>query len=157
MNEVRVGIGSDIHCFSNDRKLILGGVEIPFEQGLLGHSDADALLHSLCDALLGAAGFDDIGHQFPDTDMQYKDISSLILLKRTMSLVESKSFKVMNADCNIILQKPKIYKFFPEMKKNISDILKTENISIKATTSENLGFTGRNEGIYCTAAVLIYK
>ncbi|HPS64189.1 MAG TPA: 2-C-methyl-D-erythritol 2,4-cyclodiphosphate synthase [Ignavibacteria bacterium] len=157
MDDIRTGTGIDIHSFADNRKFILGGVEIPYEKGLLGHSDADALLHALCDALLGAAGFEDIGHQFPDTDMKYKDISSLILLEKTMSLVRSRSYKVMNADCTVVLQSPKIYKYIPEMKKNISKILNTENISIKATTSENLGFTGRGEGIYCMASVLIYK
>lgn len=157
MDDIRTGTGIDIHSFADNRKFILGGVDIPYEKGLLGHSDADALLHALCDALLGAAGFEDIGHQFPDTDMKYKDISSLILLEKTMLLVRSRSFKVMNADCTVILQSPKIYKYISEMKKNISKILNTENISIKATTSENLGFTGRGEGIYCMASVLIYK
>ena len=155
MDNIRVGSGIDIHCFAVDRKLILGGVEIPYERGLLGHSDADALLHALCDALLGAAGFEDIGHQFPDTDPKYKDVSSLIFLRKTMLLLESKAFRVINADCNIVLQSPKIYKFIPEMKKNISAILKTDNMSIKATTSESLGFIGRNEGICCLATVLI--
>ena len=157
MNNIRIGTGIDIHRFVNNRKFILGGIEIPYEKGLLGHSDADALLHALCDALLGAAGIDDIGHQFPDTDMQFKDISSLNLLEKTMSLLKSKFYKVINVDCTIVLQSPKINQYILGMKKNISAILNTDNISIKATTPENMGFIGNGEGIYCLAAVLIDK
>ena len=139
------------------RKLILGGVEIKSTFGLDGHSDADVLLHAICDALLGAAGFKDIGNQFPNTDEQYKDISSLKLLKECYRLLKKKDFKIVNIDCMIILEAPKIYKYADMMKINISAVLKTKKISIKATTSEGLGFVGQGKGCvaYCTA--LIYK
>ena len=153
----RVGFGYDVHRFAKGRKLIIGGVEIPHVKGLDGHSDADVLLHSLCDALLGAAGFEDIGHQFPNTDIRYKNISSIILVKETMKLLARKKWKVGNADLMLLLETPKIYEHIEQMKKNLSPILKTKNISIKATTSEKLGFVGAGKGCesYCT--VLIYR
>lgn len=154
---IRTGFGYDVHKLVKDRKLILGGVEIESELGLDGHSDADVLLHSLCDALLGAAGFKDIGHQFPNTDNKFKNISSLILLKESFQLLKNESWKVSNTDSVIILEEPKIYKYSDEMKKNISGILETENISIKATTSEGLGFVGNSKGCVAYSSVLIYK
>ncbi len=153
----RTGFGYDVHRLSKDRKLILGGVEIESDFGLDGHSDADVLLHSLCDALLGAAGFKDIGNQFPNTDNIYKDISSLILLKESFELLKKEGWKVGNTDSVIILEEPKIYKHTDLMKKNISEIIETENISIKATTSEGIGFVGRKEGCAAYSTVLIYK
>jgi 2-C-methyl-D-erythritol 2,4-cyclodiphosphate synthase len=153
----RTGFGYDVHKLSKNRKLILGGVEIEHEYGLEGHSDADVLLHSLCDALLGAGGFKDIGHQFPNTDAAYKDISSLILLKESYLLLKNDGWKVSNTDCVIILEEPKIYKYSDLMKKNISEIIETENVSIKATTGEGLGFIGNKEGCVAYSSVLIYK
>mgnify|MGYP003945577563 CR=1 FL=1 len=159
MNKInfRTGFGYDVHRFSNERKLILGGVEIPFDKGLAGHSDADVLLHAVCDSLLGAAGFKDIGHQFPDTDPEYKNISSIVLLKRSFELIKSKGWEIANIDCTLVLEKPKIYKYTDQMKKNISDIILTNEISIKATTSEGIGFVGREEGCVAYATVLLYK
>lgn len=153
----RTGFGYDVHKLSKKRKLILGGVEIEYEFGLEGHSDADVLLHSLCDALLGAGGFKDIGHQFPNTDPAYKDISSLILLKESYLLIKNDGWKVSNTDSVIILEEPKIYKYSDLMKKNISEIIETENVSIKATTAEGLGFIGNKKGCVAYSSVLIYK
>lgn len=153
----KTGFGYDVHKFSSDRKLILGGVEIPHSYGLEGHSDADVLLHAVCDAILGAAGFSDIGNQFPNTDPDFKDISSLALLKKSYELIKQEGWKIGNIDCVVILEEPKINKYSDDMKKNISEILETDFISIKATTSEGIGFVGRKEGCvaYCTS--LIYK
>lgn len=153
----KTGFGYDVHKFSLDRKLILGGVEIPHSYGLEGHSDADVLLHAVCDAILGAAGFSDIGNQFPNTDPDFKDISSLVLLKKSYELIKHEGWKIGNIDCVVILEEPKINKYSDDMKKNISEILETDCISIKATTSEGIGFVGRKEGCvaYCTS--LIYK
>jgi len=153
----RTGFGYDVHRFSDGRKLILGGVVIPFEKGLDGHSDADVLLHSLCDALLGAAGFKDIGHQFPNTDSKFKNISSLILLEESFSLLKKVNWKVSNTDSVILLEEPKISGYIDEMKIKISGIIQTENISIKATTSEGIGFIGEKQGCAAYTTVLIYK
>ncbi len=153
----RIGYGYDVHRFAKGRRLVLGGVEIPHVEGLDGHSDADVLLHAVCDALLGAAGFEDIGHQFPNTDAKYKNISSLLLLEKVHSFLSEKGWKAVNVDCMVLLEEPKIYKHIPEMKKNISRVLKCENISIKATTSEGLGFIGNREGCSANAVVLIHK
>lgn len=157
MANFRIGFGYDVHRLVKGRKLILGGVEIPHTKGLEGHSDADVLLHSICDAILGACGYKDIGNQFPNTDKKFKDISSLILLEECYKLIKKKKYKVENIDCAIILEEPKIYKYTGQMKENIAKILKTKNISIKATTSEGLGFVGAKKGCssYCTA--LLYK
>jgi 2-C-methyl-D-erythritol 2,4-cyclodiphosphate synthase len=153
----RTGIGYDIHRLSKGRKLILGGVEIESELGLEGHSDADVLLHSLCDALLGAGGFKDIGNQFPNTDSKYKDIPSLILLKESFSLLNSDEWKIGNTDSVIILEEPKIYMYTDQMKSNISKIIGCNNVSIKATTAEGLGFAGKKKGCIAYSTVLIYK
>ncbi|HMQ69558.1 MAG TPA: 2-C-methyl-D-erythritol 2,4-cyclodiphosphate synthase [Ignavibacteria bacterium] len=154
---IRTGFGYDVHRLVKGRKLILGGVGIESEFGLDGHSDADVLLHSLCDALLGAAGFKDIGNQFPDTDDKYKNISSLILLKDSYELLKNEGWKVGNTDSVIILEEPKIFRHSDQMKKNISDIIETCNVSIKATTSEGIGFVGTKEGCAAYSTVLIYK
>ena len=145
---MRVGFGYDVHKFSKGRKLILGGAEIKYSKGLSGHSDADVLSHSICDALLGAAGLKDIGHFFPNTDKKYKDISSLVLLKECLKIISRKKFKIVNIDSTVILEKPKIDKYRKKMNKNIAKALKLgrEQLSIKATTSEGLGFIGMKKG-----------
>ena len=154
---IRIGQGIDFHRLEKGIRLWLGGINIPSEKGCLAHSDGDVLLHSICDAMLGAAGFEDIGHQFPDTDPQYKNIDSKILLKRSFDLIKDKGFSIVNIDSTVCLEKPKIAPFIPEMKSVISKILVTRpgNISIKATTTEKLGFTGREEGIVAIAVVLL--
>lgn len=155
----RIGIGFDVHAFTDSRKLIIGGVDIPFEKGLAGHSDADVLLHAISDALLGSISAGDIGIHFPDTDQKYKNANSLDLVKQVYDLVRAKGFMIGNVDAVITAQRPKISLHIPQMKKNISVVLRTdiENISIKATTTERLGFVGREEGISALATVLILK
>lgn len=155
----RIGNGFDVHRFGEGRKLILGGVEIPHDKGLIGHSDADVLLHSISDAILGAAGEKDIGTHFPDTDPQYKGISSIKILNEVGKLINSNGYEIVNIDTVIICEHPKLAPYTDEMKKNIADALgiKSEDIGIKATTTEQLGFTGREEGIAATANVLIKK
>jgi 2-C-methyl-D-erythritol 2,4-cyclodiphosphate synthase len=144
----RIGFGYDVHKLVTGRKLILGGVEIPSEKGLLGHSDADVLLHAICDALLGAAALGDIGHHFPDTDERYRGISSLALLTFVGDLLRAKNMSINNIDSTVILQMPKIASHMPAMIHNIAEALKidTANISVKATTNEGLGFEGRSDG-----------
>ncbi|MBQ8413938.1 MAG: 2-C-methyl-D-erythritol 2,4-cyclodiphosphate synthase [Clostridia bacterium] len=146
--EYRTGCGYDVHRFSEGRKLILGGVDIPFEKGLLGHSDADVLVHAIMDALLGAASLGDIGRHFPDTDESYKGISSLELLRRVNNLIWERGYSVINIDATIVIQRPKIASYIEEMVHNISKTLNIEQgrVNIKATTEEHLGFTGREEG-----------
>jgi len=146
---IRTGFGYDVHRFAEGRKLILGGVEIPF--------DADVLLHSVCDAILGAGGFKDIGNQFPDNDIEFKDISSLLLLKRSYELICGSGWQIGNLDCTLVLEKPKIFPYTDQMKKNISGIILTDDISIKATTSEGMGFVGRGEGCVAYSTVLLFK
>jgi 2-C-methyl-D-erythritol 2,4-cyclodiphosphate synthase len=148
---MRIGFGYDVHKFATGRKLILGGVEIKHSKGLLGHSDADVLLHSICDALLGAAGLNDIGYYFPNTDPKWKDISSLILLIECNKILKKKKLKIVNIDSTILLEEPKISHYVNNMKKNICRVLKLKQgpISIKSTTSESLGFIGRKQG--CSA------
>jgi len=155
----RIGIGFDVHAFADNRKLIIGGVDIPFEKGLAGHSDADVLLHAISDALLGSISAGDIGQHFPDTDPKYKNANSLTLLKHVYELVQRKGYSIGNIDAVITAQRPKLASHIPLMQKNISDILQTEieNISIKATTTEKLGFVGREEGLSAFASVLIIK
>ncbi len=147
--EVRTGFGYDSHRFAQDRKLILGGVEIPFAKGLQGHSDADALLHAVCDALLGAAGAGDIGRHFPDTDQAYKDISSMVLLERVGEIIAAKGFSVVNIDISIIMEKPKMAPFAAEITANIAKVLNMSvaDVNLKAKTNEGMGFVGRNEGV----------
>ena len=150
---MRIGMGYDVHKLVEGRKLILGGVEIPYEKGLLGHSDADVLLHAIMDALLGAAALGDIGKHFPDTDPAYKGISSIKLLQHVGMLLEENFFFIENIDATIIAQKPKLRPYMEEMEENIAEVLKIEKnqINLKATTEEKLGFTGREEGIAAQA------
>ena len=155
----RTGIGFDVHAFAENRKLIIGGVEISFEKGLEGHSDADVLLHAICDALLGSIAAGDIGLHFPDTNSRYKNASSLELLKAVNELVLRVGYSVGNIDSVIAAQRPKLSGYILQMRKKIADVLHTdfENISIKATTTEKLGFVGREEGISAFASVLLIK
>ena len=153
----RIGFGFDVHEFEKGRDLILGNLKIPFEKGLKGHSDADALLHAITDALLGALALGDIGTHFPDTDAAYKGIDSLVLLKRAYTLVQGKGYYLVNMDATIMAQEPKISPHIPQMRKNLSQGLGVpqSTISIKATTTEHLGFIGRKEGIAAQAVVLL--
>lgn len=159
MKGIRIGHGYDVHRLVSGRKLILGGIEIPHTAGLDGHSDADVLLHAICDALLGAAALKDIGFHFPDTDGIYKNISSLVLLEKVQELIKKKGYKTGNIDATIIAQKPKLAPFIPDMINNISSVLdiSADNVNIKATTEEELGFTGAEKGISAHAVALIYK
>ncbi|MCD7737145.1 MAG: 2-C-methyl-D-erythritol 2,4-cyclodiphosphate synthase [Lachnospiraceae bacterium] len=154
---MRIGMGYDVHRLVKDRKLILGGVEIPYEKGLLGHSDADVLLHAVMDALLGAAALGDIGKHFPDTDERYRGISSIELLKRTGALLDGQNLVIENIDATIIAQRPKLLPYMDQMKQNIADALGMEpgRVNIKATTEEGLGFTGSGEGISAHAVCLL--
>lgn len=154
---IRVGHGYDVHRFAENRDLFLGGVKIDYEMGLLGHSDADVLLHAVSDALLGAAALGDIGKHFPDSDERYKGIDSMILLRHVVSLLREKGYAVVNVDATVIAQKPKIGKYTQQMAENIASAcgVDTDRINIKATTEENLGFTGRLEGISSHAVCLI--
>jgi 2-C-methyl-D-erythritol 2,4-cyclodiphosphate synthase len=155
----RVGNGYDVHKLAAGRKLILGGAEIPYEKGLLGHSDADVLAHSIMDALLGACGESDIGQHFPDNDISYKGISSLVLLKKVKDILDSKGYCISNVDSIIVAEKPKLSPYIDEMKANIAAVLQLDKdcIGIKATTSEGMGFAGRGEGIAAYAVAIIYK
>lgn len=154
---MRIGHGYDVHKFAENRKCIIGGVEIPFEKGLLGHSDADVLLHAICDALLGAAALGDIGRHFPDNDNSFLNIDSRILLRKTVQLLEEKGYKVGNIDATVIAQKPKMAPYISQMAENIANDCKTDikNINVKATTEEGLGFTGALEGISAHAVCII--
>jgi 2-C-methyl-D-erythritol 2,4-cyclodiphosphate synthase len=156
---IRIGQGIDFHRLEPGLDLWLGGVRIPSERGCVAYSDGDVVLHALCDALLGASGLHDIGYHFPDSDPQFKKINSKVLLKRTYALIREKGFSVINVDCTVCLEKPKIASYTSEMREVISAILGTtpENISIKATTTEKLGFTGREEGVVALAVVLLKK
>lgn len=154
---MRVGMGYDVHRLVEGRKLILGGVEIPYEKGLLGHSDADVLLHAIMDALLGAAALGDIGKHFPDTDEKYKGISSIVLLKAVGALLEEKCFVIENIDATVIAQRPKLLPYMEQMKRNVAEALgiTEDRVNIKATTEEGLGFTGSGEGISSQAICLL--
>lgn len=154
---MRIGHGYDVHKLVECRDLILGGVKIPFEKGLLGHSDADVLLHAVCDALLGAAALGDIGKHFPDSDDKFRNIDSRILLRETVSLLRDKGYKIVNIDATVIAQKPKIAPFIEEMRKNIAEDTgcNIEDINVKATTEEGLGFTGEMLGISAHAVCVI--
>ncbi|WP_182185717.1 2-C-methyl-D-erythritol 2,4-cyclodiphosphate synthase [Pectinatus frisingensis] len=156
---MRIGMGYDVHLLTENRKLIIGGVDIPFTKGLLGHSDADVLLHAIADALLGAAGLGDIGRHFPDNDVQYKNISSMILLQKTRDLLRNKNYTVINIDATIIAQMPKMAPYIEIMRSNVAKVLSLdkEYINIKATTEEGLGFTGAGQGIAANAITLIEK
>jgi 2-C-methyl-D-erythritol 2,4-cyclodiphosphate synthase len=159
MQNIRIGFGYDVHQLSKDRKLYLGGVEIPSELGLLGHSDADVLLHAVCDALLGALALGDIGKHFPNNDPKFKDIDSKILLKESYKMVKEKGYILGNLDASLVLEKPKILPHIEKIKLSISSILECsiDQVSIKATTSEKLGFVGREEGAEAYATVLLFK
>ena len=154
---MRAGIGYDVHKFAEGRKLILGGVEIPYEKGLLGHSDADVIVHAIMDALLGAAALGDIGQHFPDTDPAYEGISSICLLEKVRQLLEDHHYQVGNIDSIIIAQKPKMMPHLPQMRRNVAGALHIgeDRVSIKATTEEGLGFTGRGEGIAAQAVCML--
>ncbi|HXX33516.1 MAG TPA: 2-C-methyl-D-erythritol 2,4-cyclodiphosphate synthase [Thermodesulfobacteriota bacterium] len=154
---MRVGFGYDVHPFVSGRPLILGGIKIPYLLGLKGHSDADVLTHAICDALLGAVAEGDIGRHFPDTDPQYRDIKSLILLKKVLTKVREKGFRPINVDATIVAQKPKLADTIPRMVREVAEVLEIETgrINVKATTTEGLGFTGREEGIAAYAVVLV--
>ncbi len=156
---MRVGYGYDVHPLVKGRKLILGGVEIPFSQGLKGHSDADVVLHALCDAMLGAAAAGDIGIHFPEDDPKFKDISSLVLLERTNEIIRSKGYRIGNIDLTIVAEKPKVAEFIPIMREKIAQTLEVDigEVSIKATTTEGLGFIGRQEGIAAMAVASVVK
>ncbi len=155
----KIGHGYDVHRLVEDRELILGGVKINFEKGLLGHSDADVLCHAIADAILGACGERDIGFHFPDNDQSIKGISSLLILKKCNEILFSKGYTISNIDATVIAQKPKLSPFIDEMRNKIADALNTpaENVNIKATTEEKLGFTGSGEGISAHAVCLVYR
>ena len=155
----RIGQGYDVHQLVENRPLIIGGITIPFDKGLLGHSDADVLLHAVADACLGAIGEGDIGKHFPDTDQAFKDADSGKLLQHVWNLVKERGYELANADCTIIAQQPKMAPFVSAMKENIASLLETglENINVKATTTEKLGFVGREEGIASQVVVLLKK
>ncbi len=157
--EMRMGFGYDVHPFGTGRPLILGGIKIPYLLGLKGHSDADVLTHAICDALLGAIAEGDIGRHFPDTDPQYRDIKSTLLLKNVWDKVKGKGYCLLNIDATIVAQKPKLSDILPKMVKEIANVLEVETgrINVKATTTEGLGFTGREEGIAAYAVALIEK
>jgi 2-C-methyl-D-erythritol 2,4-cyclodiphosphate synthase len=154
---MRVGFGYDVHAFVEGRPLVLGGVQIPHTHGLLGHSDADVLLHAICDALLGAAALGDIGRHFPDTDAAYKGISSVILLERTAGLILEQGYRISNVDTTLVLQKPRLAPYLPRMIGAISKAmdLPPSRVNVKATTTEKLGFAGREEGVAAYAVVLL--
>lgn len=157
--EFRIGQGFDVHAFAENRKLIIGGVEILHERGLLGHSDADVLLHAICDALLGAAGLGDIGRHYPDNDAKFKDIDSRELLRDVCDQIRDLGWRVCNVDATIIAQAPKMSPHIPDMEENIADDLEIalEQVNVKATTTERLGFTGRGEGIAAQAVCLLVR
>ena len=154
---LRIGHGYDVHRLTENRKLILGGVEIPYELGLLGHSDADVLVHSVMDALLGALALGDIGKHFPDNDQSFKDIDSMVLLERVVSLIDEKGYKLSNLDATISAEKPKLAKYIPLMREHIAKVcgVETDRVSVKATTEEGLGLKG--EGIGATCVCLLMK
>ncbi len=154
---LRIGIGFDIHPLVEGRKLILGGVEIPYSKGLLGHSDADVLIHAICDAILGAISGGDLGRLFPDTDARYRNISSMILLKEVMEKAKAKGFRMGNMDATVTAQEPKLAEYIPRMIDKIGEALEigTDRVNIKATSPEGLGFSGRTEGIMAQSVVLV--
>ncbi len=159
MTNIRLGFGYDVHRLVKGRPLILGGIKIPYEKGLLGHSDADVAIHSLIDALFGAAGMGDIGQHFPDTEERYCGISSIILLEETIKIVKDAGFSLVNVDLTIVTERPKLAPYIPQMKQKLAHILKCSEdiINIKAKTNEGLGFCGRGEGIVAYAAVLLER
>jgi 2-C-methyl-D-erythritol 2,4-cyclodiphosphate synthase len=159
INDIRIGFGYDVHQFAADRPLIIGGVEIPYEMGLLGHSDADVLLHAINDALLGALALGDIGTHFPDTDAKWKGVDSKILLSASFGMIKARGFQVVNVDSTIVAERPKMKDHIPAMQQIIAGVLKidADRVSVKATTSEKMGFVGRGEGIAAMATILLGK
>lgn len=159
MSNIRIGFGYDVHRLVEGRDLYLCGVKIPHTTGLLGHSDADVAIHALCDALLGAAALGDIGRHFPDSDQKYKDIDSMILLDEVVKKLENLGYGINNADITIVAQRPKLMEYIEKMRENMAGALRTakENVNVKATTTEKLGFEGREEGISAAAVVTIYE
>ncbi len=157
--KIRVGFGYDVHAFAAGRELWLGGIRLDYHRGLLGHSDADVLIHALCDALLGASNMRDIGFHFPDNAAEYRNIDSKILLKQTMNLIRQNGWEFGNADCTIVAERPKLNPHIPAMQKAMAEVMEVseDDISIKATTSEKMGFTGREEGMAAYVTVLIQK
>ncbi|MFI5134982.1 MAG: 2-C-methyl-D-erythritol 2,4-cyclodiphosphate synthase [Chitinophagales bacterium] len=155
----RIGFGYDIHRLKKGRRFVLGGIEIPHERGPEGHSDADVLIHAICDALLGAAGLRDIGFHFPNTDPQYKNVESAMLLKRVCVLISEKNFSIENIDTTIVLEAPKVNPHIPEIIKRLAEVMNIteENISVKATTNERLGFIGKEKGIAAFAVALLHR
>lgn len=156
---MRIGHGYDVHRLVEDRKLIIGGVEIPYEKGLLGHSDADVLTHAVMDALLGAAALGDIGKHFPDSDERYKGADSIVLMEHVVSLLDEHGYKIENFDCTVIAQRPKLAAYIPQMKERLAKAARIDAscVNVKATTEEKLGFTGEGLGIACHAVALIEK
>lgn len=156
---IRTGFGYDVHAFEDNRKLCLGGIVVPFEKGLKGHSDADVLIHAICDALLGALALGDIGQHFPDNDPNYKNIDSKILLQKVGELLQNKSWSISNIDSTVVMERPKLKNYIPEMQKVMAQILKIreDQVSVKATTSEKMGFVGTEEGVKAYATVLIFE
>ncbi|MGN0942278.1 MULTISPECIES: 2-C-methyl-D-erythritol 2,4-cyclodiphosphate synthase [Fusobacterium] len=156
---IRIGNGYDVHVLTEGRKLMLGGVEIPHTKGVLGHSDGDVLVHAIMDAMLGALALGDIGQHFPDTDMKYENIDSTILLKRVKELIAERGYKIINLDSIIVLQKPKVKPYIEAMRKRIAEVLEidVEQVSVKATTEEKLGFTGDESGVKSYCVVLLEK
>lgn len=159
MAKIRVGFGYDVHRLVEDRELWLGGIRLEYDKGLLGHSDADVLIHAICDALLGAANMRDIGYHFPDTAGEFENIDSKILLKKTVQLIATKGYRVGNIDATVCAERPKLNPHIPRMKQTLAAVMGVEedDVSIKATTTEKLGFTGRQEGISAYATVLIER
>jgi 2-C-methyl-D-erythritol 2,4-cyclodiphosphate synthase len=160
MNNFRIGIGFDVHKLVKGKPLILGGIDIEFEKGALGHSDADVLIHAICDAMLGAASLDDIGVHFPDNDDTFKDIPGEILLTKTLTIIKNKGFKIVNIDSTVILEKPRLREYIPKIREKIAAIVNVniDSISVKATTTEGLGYTGEGKGVAAQAvALLIYE
>lgn len=156
---IRTGFGYDVHAFAFNRKLFLGGIEIPFEKGLLGHSDADVLLHAICDALLGAVALGDIGQHFPDNDPKFKNVDSKILLSKVHELIIERNFRISNIDSTVVMERPKLKEYIPIIRKSISEILSIniDQVSVKATTSEKMGFVGLEEGVKAFATVLLIE
>jgi 2-C-methyl-D-erythritol 2,4-cyclodiphosphate synthase len=157
--KIRVGFGLDVHQLTEGRKMVVGGIEVPHTKGPLGHSDGDTLIHAICDALLGAANMRDIGYHFPDTSATYENIDSKILLRKTVALIAEKGYTIGNIDSTICLQRPKIKDFIPKMQQCLAEVcgISIDDISIKATTTEKLGFEGREEGMSAYAVVMIQK
>lgn len=159
MKKIRVGFGFDVHRLAVGRELWLGGIRLEHEKGLLGHSDADVLIHAICDAILGAANMRDIGYHFPDTDGEFEGIDSKILLRKTVELIATKGYTVSNVDATVCAERPKLKSRIPDMQRTLAEVMgiEADDVSVKATTTEQLGFTGREEGISAYATVLIEK